>query len=61
MIGIKTKTNNLKFVDLLAQNYLLTIPAGDNITRLIPPLVITKKEVDKAIKIITKVIKEIND
>ena len=61
MIGIKTKTNNLKFVDLLAQNYLLTVPAGDNITRLIPPLVITKKEVDKAIKIITKVIKEIND
>ena len=56
-----TKINNLKFVDLLSQKYLLTVPAADNVTRLVPPLIITKKEVDKAIAIISKVLREIND
>ncbi len=58
-IGIKTKINNLQFCDLLAKNYLLTVPASDNITRLVPPLIITKKEVDLAISILTKSLKEI--
>lgn len=61
LIGIKTKINNLKFVDLLSQKYMLTVPAADNVTRLVPPLIITKKEVDKAIAIISKVLREIND
>ena len=61
LLGIKTKTNNLKICALLIEKGLLTIPANDNIVRLTPPLIITNDEVDQAIEIINNVIKEIND
>ncbi len=61
LLGIKTKTNNQKFCELLIENGLLTVPASDNIVRLSPPLIITNDEVDQAIGIINNVIKEIND
>ena len=61
LLGIKTKTNNLKICELLTEKGLLTVPASDNIVRLTPPLIITSDEVDQAIEIINNVIKEIND
>ena len=61
LLGIKTKTNNLKICELLIEKGLLTVPASDNIVRLTPPLIITNDEVDQAIEIINNVIKEIND
>ena len=36
----------------LKKNKLLTVPAGDNVIRLAPPLIINKKHVDEAIKIL---------
>ena len=39
-------------------NKLLTIRAGENVIRILPPLIVKKKEVDLAIKIIRKVCKE---
>ena len=61
LLGIKTKINNMKFCVALEKNKLLTIPASDNVIRLAPPLIITKKDVDKAIIIINKTLKELND
>tara|TARA_Y100000590_G_scaffold182205_1_gene207611 strand:- start:1248 stop:2426 length:1179 start_codon:yes stop_codon:yes gene_type:complete len=59
LLGIKTKTNNIKINELLTKNGLLTVPASDNITRLAPPLILKNKDVDQAIEIIDKVFKDI--
>ena len=60
LIGIKTKKENYKISNLLSDHGLLTVTASDNILRLAPPLIIKKKDVDKAIIIIRKVLQEIN-
>tara|TARA_Y100001970_G_scaffold191696_1_gene233027 strand:- start:8306 stop:9481 length:1176 start_codon:yes stop_codon:yes gene_type:complete len=54
LLGIKAKQNNLLISNLLKKNKLLTVPAGDNIVRLAPPLIITKKHVDEATNIINE-------
>ena len=58
LLGIKTKTDNIEISKNFAFNGLLTIPASDNIIRLAPPLIISKKNVNEAIKIIRKVLKK---
>ena len=37
---------------------LLTIKAAENVIRVLPPLTVKKKEIDLALKIISKVCKE---
>ena len=39
----------------LMDNYLLTIRAAENVIRILPPLNVKKKEIDQALKIISKV------
>ena len=39
-------------------NQLLTIRAGENVIRILPPLTVNKKEINQAIKIIKKVCNE---
>ena len=60
LLGIKTKTNNFKISELFAAKGLLTVPADDNVVRLMPPLIITNDEIDQAIEIIKKVLQDIN-
>ena len=50
-----------KINELFCEKGLLTLIASDNIVRLAPPLIITNKEVDKAIEIMKKVLEKIND
>ena len=38
----------------LKEKNLLTVPAGDNVIRLAPPLIINKKHVDEAIRILNE-------
>jgi acetylornithine/N-succinyldiaminopimelate aminotransferase len=40
--------------NLLKEKNLLTVPAGDNVIRLAPPLIINKKHVDEAIRILNE-------
>ena len=47
-----------KFIQKLMDNKLLTIRAGENVIRILPPLTVKKKEINLAIKIIRKVCKE---
>jgi acetylornithine/N-succinyldiaminopimelate aminotransferase len=58
MVGFELykKYSNIKFVEELKNNGLLAIPASKNTIRLIPPLIITKKDISKAISIINTVL-----
>ena len=55
LIGIKLYVNQKKFIKKLVENKLLTIKAGENVVRLLPPLNVRKNEIDESIKIIRKV------
>ena len=46
-------------IQKLQDNNFLTIRAGENVVRLLPPLNVKKSEVDLALKIIRKVCKEL--
>nr|ADI23452.1 ornithine/acetylornithine aminotransferase [uncultured nuHF1 cluster bacterium HF0770_35I22] len=54
MIGLKCQENveNGVVVNSLMENGLLTVPAGDNVVRLIPPLIIDDEQVSEAINIL---------
>ena len=58
LLGIQTKMNNEKMSNKLIQKKLLCVPAADNIIRFAPPLIVTKKEIDKALQIIDLTFKE---
>ena len=58
LLGIKTKSNNLKINQLFTKNGLLCVPADDNVIRIAPPLIVTETEVDEAIQIIEKTLKD---
>jgi acetylornithine/N-succinyldiaminopimelate aminotransferase len=49
MIGIKTRVPNGEFVAAARAEKLLTIPAGDNVVRLLPPLIVSDAEVSEAV------------
>ncbi|MFH1805970.1 MAG: aspartate aminotransferase family protein [Pseudomonadota bacterium] len=49
LMGIKTVPVNTDVVAKLRELNLLTVPAGDNVVRIIPPLNITKTHVDEAL------------
>ena len=55
LIGIQLYKNQTNFVKALMQNNLLTIRAGENVVRILPPLNVKKNEIDQALKIIDKV------
>jgi len=49
MLGLKCKLPN---TDVVAAGYaeqVITVPAGDNVIRLLPPLTITEEEIAEAI------------
>tara|TARA_B110000003_G_scaffold257650_1_gene276153 strand:- start:200 stop:838 length:639 start_codon:yes stop_codon:yes gene_type:complete len=58
LIGLQLFHDQTKFIQKLIDNKLLTIRAAENTIRILPPLTVTKKEIDLAIKIIKKVCKE---
>ena len=58
LIGIQLYKDQTIFINKLIKNNLLTIRAAENVVRILPPLTVKKKELDQAIKIITKVCKE---
>jgi len=61
LLGIKTKSENIKISTALINNKLLNVPASDNVIRFSPPLIISFLEVDEAINIIDKTLKELDD
>ena len=52
MQGLKCAGTNTELVDRLRAEGLLTVGAGDNVIRLLPPLIITETEADAAAEIL---------
>lgn len=48
MLGLKCKVPNQLVVQSLAAERMLTVQAGDNVVRLLPPLIIGEVEIDQA-------------
>ena len=48
MIGLKCKASNQKLIDALFEERLLTVPAGDNVVRFLPPLIVEQEHIDMA-------------
>tara|TARA_B110000003_G_scaffold29611_1_gene27877 strand:+ start:466 stop:1632 length:1167 start_codon:yes stop_codon:yes gene_type:complete len=55
LIGLQLFDDQKKFIQKLIDNKLLTIRAAENVIRILPPLTVTKTEINLAIKIIKKV------
>ncbi|KAI9095888.1 pyridoxal phosphate-dependent transferase [Phlyctochytrium arcticum] len=60
MIGLqlREKVDPQMFVDLAREHGILIIAAGNNTVRLVPPLIISKKEIDQAVNAFELVIEE---
>ena len=58
LIGLQLFIDQSKFIQKLQDNKLLTIRAGENVVRILPPLNVKRPEIDLSIKIIRKVCKE---
>jgi len=54
MLGLKTKIENISFTNEAFNQNLLLAPASDNVVRILPPLNITKQEVDYAVELLSK-------
>ena len=57
LIGLCLYVDHIKFIENLLNNNLLTVRGAENVVRLLPPLNVTKKEINLGLKIIKKVCK----
>lgn len=48
LLGLKCRPANMDVVTAARAEKLLTVPAGDNVVRLLPPLNVTDEEIDEA-------------
>ncbi len=60
LIGLQLFNDQSEFIKKLMENKLLTIRAAENVIRILPPLNVKKNEIDLALKIISRVCKELN-
>jgi acetylornithine/N-succinyldiaminopimelate aminotransferase len=58
MLGLKCVGSNTEMVERLRRCGLLTVGAGDNVVRLLPPLIITDSEIDQALDMIDRAAQE---
>ncbi|PHR18125.1 MAG: acetylornithine transaminase [Hoeflea sp.] len=49
MLGIRCAKSNADLVQAMRNEYLLAVPAGDNVVRLLPPLIVTAEEAREAL------------
>ena len=59
LIGLQLFKDQTNFIKKLMENKLLTIRAAENVIRILPPLNVKKREIDIALKIISKVCNQI--
>ena len=55
MLGLRCVPPNGEIIAELRDRGLLTVPAADNVVRVLPPLIITEAEVDEALSILEAV------
>jgi acetylornithine/N-succinyldiaminopimelate aminotransferase len=59
MLGIKPKVPNTKFIQSGIAKGLVTIGAGDNVVRVVPPLIIEREHVRDAVDMLDAVCTEL--
>jgi acetylornithine/N-succinyldiaminopimelate aminotransferase len=50
MLGVRMKTDSRAFVNYLREHGLLTVAAGDNVMRVLPPLIIGEAEISEFVE-----------
>ncbi len=50
MLGLKCRVTNTDLVQALRAEHMLTVGAGDNVVRLLPPLIIEERHLDDAME-----------
>jgi acetylornithine/N-succinyldiaminopimelate aminotransferase len=58
LVGLRCAVGNGEVVERLRRDGLLTVAAGENVVRLLPPLIIEESHVDEACGIIERVAKQ---
>lgn len=58
MLGLRCVVPSGDFGTKLRENGMLTVGAGENVVRLLPPLIIREGEIDEAVAIVEKTCKE---
>ena len=58
LLGIRCVVPAADFVAKLRQNGLLTLTAGENVLRILPPLIVGEREIDEALDVMNKVARE---
>ena len=56
LIGIELKKRVQPYLEALCERGILTLPAGPNVLRLLPPLVITQEQLDRTIDVIAELL-----
>ncbi|MGI9414979.1 MAG: aspartate aminotransferase family protein [Hyphomicrobiales bacterium] len=49
MLGLKCRVANTELASALADEHMLVVGAGDNVVRLLPPLIVTDEELGEAV------------
>ena len=58
MLGLKTRIPAYALMDKLRDNALMTAAAGDDVLRILPPLIIEDEHIDMALAAMRKVLEE---
>ena len=61
MIGIETSDSLSKIVEAARQKGLIILTAGENVIRLLPPLTISREEIQQGIAILKEVFSEVDE
>ena len=60
LIGVELKEKVAPYIAALKKNFVLTINAGATVIRFVPPLVISKEEVDEVVKRFARVLESVS-
>ena len=61
MIGIETSASLSRLVEVARQKGLIILTAGENVIRLLPPLTISREEIQQGIAILKEVFSELDE
>ena len=61
MIGIETSVSLSKVVEAARQKGLIILTAGENVIRLLPPLTISREEIQQGIAVLKEVFYEVDE
>jgi acetylornithine/N-succinyldiaminopimelate aminotransferase len=61
MIGVRCRKSNMDLVAAARDEGLLTVPAGENVVRFLPPLIISDEEIGEAVDRLDRALVKLSD